>query len=113
MVDVTKAGMKEQLKVKVEGGTLQISIGIALLANAVQMQEQWPEDWFVNDIRDFAREMARGLSREEEDGTTPVHRMFDAVAEAVLENGGDGLEEGNVETGLSIARVYLDWTPGQ
>jgi hypothetical protein len=108
MDDTIKAGMKEQLAVKVEGGKLQISIGIALLAHAVQAQEQWPEDWYIDDVRDFAREMARGLQREEEDGTTPVHRMLDAVAEAVLENGGDGLEEGSVERGLAIASAYLD-----
>ncbi|MVA23202.1 hypothetical protein V6582_17890 [Agrobacterium vitis] len=100
--------MKQQLKVEVKDGILSISIGIALLSHAVQSQESWPENFYVDDIRDFAREVARELRREEEDGTTPVHRLFDKVADAVLESGGDGVDEGNVERGLEIAAAYFN-----
>ena len=99
--------MSQQLAVKIEDGQLQISIGIALLAFAIQSQEQWPEDWYVSDISKFAKSMARQLAREEEDGTTPVHRMLDAAAGEVLEQGDDGADEGNVNKGIKLAKSIL------
>lgn len=104
----TNAQMSQQLSVKIEDGQLKISIGIALLAFAVQGQDQWPEEFYVSDIREFAKSMARQLQREEEDGTTPVHRMLDAAADEVLEQGDDGVDEGDVEAGIKLAKTYLD-----
>jgi len=104
----TNEQMSQQLSVKVEDGQLKISIGIALLAFAVQAQDQWPEECYVSDVREFAKSVAGRLQKEEEDGTTPIHRMFDAVAETVLEQGDDGVDEGNVEAGIDIAKAILD-----
>lgn len=100
--------MKQQLSVKIEDGQLKISIGIALLAFAVQGSDQWPEEFRVTDIRDFAKSMLRRLRDEEEDGTTPVHRMFDAVADQILEQGDDGVDEGDVEEGIALARATME-----
>jgi hypothetical protein len=99
----------EQLFVSVVDGKLQISIGIALLAFAVQAPDGagWPEDWHINDINKFAASMARQLRRESENGTTPVHRMFDAAAIEVLEQGEDGVDEGSVEIGIKLAQDFL------
>lgn len=102
------AKVSQQLSVVVEGGQLKISIGIALLAFAVQSQDNWPEEFAVVDLREFAKSMARQLQREEEDGTTPVHRMLDTAAEAVLEQGDDGVDEGDVEDGIALAKFALD-----
>lgn len=103
----TNAQMSQHLSVKIEDGQLKISIGIALLAFAVQTQDQWPEEFYVSDIREFANSISRRLQREEEDGTTPVHRMLDAAADEVLEQGDDGVDEGNVETGIKLAKFHL------
>lgn len=104
----TNAEMSKQLAVTIKEGQLNISIGIALLAFAVQSQDAWPEEFRVTDLREFATSMARQLQKEEEDGTTPVHRMLDAAASEVLEQGGDGVDEGNVEDGIALAKAVLD-----
>lgn len=100
--------MSQQLAVKIEDGQLKISIGIALLAFAVQGSDQWPEEYLVSDLREFAQSMVRRLRSEEEDGTTPVHRMLDAAADQVLEQGDDGVDEGDVEQGIALAKTVLD-----
>lgn len=100
--------MKQQLSVKIEDGQLKISIGIALLAFVVQGSDQWPEEFQITDIRDFAKSMIRRLQDEEEDGTTPVHRMFDAAADQILEQGDDGVDEGDVEEGIALARTTME-----
>lgn len=104
----TNAQMSQLLQVAIEDGQLRISIGIALLAFAVQAQDAWPEQLYISDIPDFAKSIARHLQRESEDGTTPVHRMLDAAANEVLEQGDDGADEGNVQAGLDIAKSILD-----
>jgi len=104
----TNAQMSKQLSVSIEDGQLKISIGIALLAFAVQSQDNWPEEFAVTDLSEFARSMSRRLQREEEDGTTPVHRMLDAAADEVLEQGDDGVDEGDVEDGIALAKKVLD-----
>lgn len=98
----------QQLSVKIHEGQLQISIGVALLAYATQYQNHWPEDFYVSDIDKFAKSLARQLKREQEDGTTPVHRMLDDAAQEVIEQGDDGVDEGNVEAGIALAKAILD-----
>jgi hypothetical protein len=97
----------QQLSVKVEGGRLVISIDVALLAFAVQNGPKWPGDYHVPDVAEFAKEMARQLQKEEEDGTTIVHRMFDTAADEILEWGGDGVEYGNVDKGIALAQIAM------
>ena len=97
-----------ELTVKVEDNQLKITIGIAIMAFAVQSQDAWPEDQEVKDLDVFAKSMVRQLTREEEDGTTPVHRMLDAAANEVLEQGDDGVEDGNVENGLALAKTTME-----
>ncbi|MBN9034242.1 MAG: hypothetical protein J0I23_31150 [Rhizobiales bacterium] len=104
----TNAQMSAPLTVTVEDGQLKISIGIALLAFAVQSPEAWPEDFYICDIPEFAKSMARRLQREEEDGTTLVHRMLDAAADEALEQGDDGFDEGKVQAGIDIAKSILN-----
>lgn len=99
-----------QMQVYVVDGELRISIGIALLAFAVQNGPQWPEDWYVSDIDVFAKEIARQLDRESEDGTTDVHRMLDAAAIEVMEQGGDGFDEGDVQRGIRLAEAAMKET---
>lgn len=109
----TNAQMSQQLSVKIEDGRLEISIGIALLAFAVQSQDMWPEEFHVSDIRDFANSMARQLLVEGEDGTTLVHIMLDRAAQELLEEGSEGVDQGDVEAGLDLAKSILDRKDGE
>lgn len=98
----------DQLAVTIEDGRLVITIGIGLLAWAVQSAEpQWPEDFAVVDVEGFAKAIAKELKRDEEDGTTPVHRMLDAAATEVLESGDEAVDEGPVEAGLKLAEAAM------
>ena len=49
--------------------------------------------YHITDKCAFADAMVERLGEEEEDGTTPLHRLFDAAMEAVIENGDEGAEE--------------------
>lgn len=50
--------------------------------------------WKVTDPAAFAREVVHELNRENPDnGTTPIHRLFDAVMQEAIEQGADGVEE--------------------
>lgn len=49
--------------------------------------------WRVTDAHAFAKELVLELNREDEVGTTLIHKMCDAAITEVLENGGEGLEE--------------------
>lgn len=41
----------------------------------------------------FIKELINTLLTEEEDGTTPIHRMFDNVIIETIDNGSEGIEE--------------------
>ena len=91
--DLTPRG-HEPLSVKIEEGALTISIGIGVLAYAVQMNENsWESGWRIADIPVFAKEVLRELERDDETGATRVHRLLEDAAEEVLEQGGDGIED--------------------
>jgi len=100
----------QQLKVEIVDDRLVISIGVGLLAFAVQAASDvsgWSDEFYIYDPAKFADEVARQLQSEEEDGTTPVHRLLDAAALEALEQGADGIEEGSPEKGLKIAKKYM------
>lgn len=86
------------LDVKLEGAELVIRIPVDTLAFAAQAGEMWPQDdmmnptAFITDETTFAKEVVHALTKEEEDGTTLVHRMFDAAFTYITENGCDGVE---------------------
>jgi len=46
----------------------------------------------VTDAAEFAADVVRELNREEEDGTTPVHLLFDKALAAAVDNGSMGCE---------------------
>lgn len=103
------SGAGKQLSVIVEDNQLRITIGLGLLAFAIQAPDHagWPEDWHIDDIRMFGKEFAAALKREEEDGTTPLHRMFDKVAQDLLDEGPACVEQGPVELGIEIAKRFM------
>jgi hypothetical protein len=93
----------EPLTVDVVGGRLVISIGVETLAFAA-VHSEWANPWddaandyrrmiVVTDADLMAREVARALDDEQEDGTTPVHLLLDAAIIAACENGGEGFAD--------------------
>lgn len=47
----------------------------------------------LTDAALFAKDLVRALNDENEEGTTMVHKMFDAAINEALEQGADGIEE--------------------
>jgi hypothetical protein len=85
---------KQQLQVEIDDGVLRISIGVDLLCHAVQVP--WKESGFnyrVIDKDAFAKAIANELEREDEEGSTPLHFVFDKAADEAIEQGADGVEE--------------------
>jgi hypothetical protein len=82
------------LIVEVKDEKLVISIGKNILGFACTVgNPSWPENFKITDIDEFIKEVKNELEREEEDGTTLIHRMLDKAACEVLEQGGLGVEE--------------------
>ena len=86
------------LAIVIGGGKLVISIGVNTLASAAERCERFydgEKDRYtlkVTNKAKFAREIARALQAEEEDGTTPLHVLFDDAAEAAVEDGCEGVK---------------------
>jgi hypothetical protein len=69
-----------------------LSIGIETLALAAEGSRLWPAI-IVRDLDVFGRDLAKQLlSDEAEDGTLPLHRVFDDAFEALVEDGCEGIE---------------------
>ena len=86
--------IRQQLEVEADATTLRISIGVEILAWALQNGcHEWPEEVKITDPATFAKEVASQLNKEAEDGTTPVHRMLDTAALAAIEYGAEGVTE--------------------
>lgn len=94
----------QRLTVGIEKDELVIRIGIDTLTFAFEYSEMnnpFDEDgdsgefirqYRVIDMAKFAEDVVTELNVEEEDGTTPLHRLLDQAFESVLENGGFGIE---------------------
>lgn len=84
---------------KVIGGKLVISLRVGTLAHAARHSEYFfncaesGTKLTITNEATFAKSVARGLNREEEDGTTPITRMLDEAVEWVSEQGEEGIEE--------------------
>lgn len=89
------------LTVAVEGDRLVISIGLATLAWAAEhnpLTETYGEDgefrnYRITDPAVFAAEVVNALQSESEDGTTPVHTLFDHAFLDAIEAGCEGASE--------------------
>ena len=90
------------LDVAIKDNALVVSIPIDTLCFAAEQGELWPQDDMMNptaritDQAVFAKAVLRELLREEEDGTTLVHLMFDKAFSNILENGCEGVDWGDI-----------------
>lgn len=87
----TNPRLLEGLSVNVVDGRLEITVGIDILKYAVRFRGPLDEK-IVTDTKVFAEAIALELRREEEDGTTLVHRMLDKAATNAVENGCEGVK---------------------
>lgn len=79
---------KHPLTVEVADGKLVISIGVETLAFATwHADDVFERGDRIADVDAFGRDVARQLRQEEDDGTTPVHRLLDQAVRDGLENG--------------------------
>lgn len=79
----------------IENGAIVIRLQIDALASAVDgmCSHFHVEPMRVTDPVKFAKGVCYALNDEEEDGTTPVHLLFDKAFEKALEDGSEGVEE--------------------
>lgn len=82
------------LEVSITDGRLVISVGANILVNALGSDYIQPP-YKIVDPAQAVKEIVRELKREEEDGTTVVHKMLDQAALDAWENGGEGFRERN------------------
>jgi hypothetical protein len=81
------------LSVSIVDDALVISIGLDALKTAIENNPSYPLDKVtVTDIHAIAKEIVSELNREEEDGSTPVHRMLDRAFDNAIEQGAEGVE---------------------
>jgi hypothetical protein len=103
------------MEVKVDQGVLMISIGIDTLAWAFEHQDDnnpWLDSAhdFVQSLKvidplQFAKDVACEITREEEDGTSPLHLFFDKMCNEACDQGSGGVDDST--DGLSAyARDY-------
>lgn len=84
--------------VVVEGGALVIRITLDTLCHAVTMGQNWPVHGdgrsaaTITDRPLFAQELIRELTKDNEQGATPLHLLFDEMAGQVIEWGGESIE---------------------
>lgn len=51
------------------------------------------ERWLITDKDVFAAEVVRSINDEDEQGTTPFHKMFDRAMSHAIDQGAQGIEE--------------------
>jgi len=102
---------RTRLKVRMVNDILTITAGIDTIKWAA---ENHPEFWQpetdkfalkVSDSAKFAREVVRALTKEEEDGTTPVILLLDAAIKEAVEQGAEGLDFDHMERVQEAERI--------
>lgn len=80
----------------IEGGAVVIRFPLDAMQTA--MDGAWSlraldTRYKITDINEFSKEFARALNREDEQGTTEIHKMADRAFIDCIENGAFGIEE--------------------
>lgn len=84
--------MKNQpLTVTVDKGLVTISIGVSTLCYAILHGDDM-EDVKITDEDAFVKDFLTELDREDEEGSNPLHKLFDKMANEAINNGALGVE---------------------
>ena len=79
------------LTVTADKGLLTISIGVSTLCFAI-LQGDNMEDVKITDEDAFVKDFLVELDREDEEGSTELHKLFDRMANEAINNGAFGVE---------------------
>lgn len=87
--------MKDSGQAIIENGSLVIRVSLEALP--MILEGAWAMNkldmrYKITDAAEFSKELMRALNREDEEGTTPVHELFDAAILHVIEVGGFGID---------------------
>lgn len=83
--------LKDSGRAVIEGGDIVIRVAISALP-LIAEAPMAGTDYKVTDAEVFAVDLVRELNREEEDGTTRIHRLFDGAIEEAIDQGAEGVE---------------------
>lgn len=86
--------MKDQLlNVEIKDGKLNLSIGLEALEIAASLGRSYGAgEVEITDTAAFLAELPGYILNEEEDGSTPFHRMIDDCVSEMIEDGVDGVK---------------------
>lgn len=82
----------QPLEIKVRNGRLVISVGISALAYGVQESYEWTGEKISDELQ-FAKDVARELSREDEQGNTEFYFLLDKLSQRAIDNGTTAIVE--------------------
>ena len=80
----------------IEDGALVIRVSLEALPMVLEgawAMAKFDTRYKITDASEFAKELVYALNREDEQGTTPVHELFDKAILYVIEQGGFGIDE--------------------
>jgi hypothetical protein len=86
----------ESAKAVIRDGFILIALPVANLGSA--LEGAWASGhqdgrYRVTDAETFAKAVVHELNNEQEDGTTPIHELFDACMYEAIDQGAEGVEE--------------------
>ena len=87
--------MNGLLKSEIKNDVLTMSISIESLIGSIEsgaLDISYGGEVTITNTEEFKASFKNELMRESEDGTTPVHQMFDDVAGNCIENGERGID---------------------
>lgn len=89
----TEEQRSKRMSIKLENGQLKISIGLGILAHAVQYGDSWPEEVKISDLYEFGSDMVSIIGNDDNTSSNIYHRLDMAALEAV-ERGSLGFDLG-------------------
>ena len=90
------------LSVTISNGELIIAVGIDCLASAIaagndfhhfdEEKDEYIRNFAITDAKEFAQDVMLALQHEEEDGSTPLSKLFDEMGQAAIDDGSTGVD---------------------
>ncbi|WP_110693324.1 hypothetical protein [Salinicola halophyticus] len=91
---MTEATKDSDLNISADAEALLISIGVDALRQACETGRSYGLCAVkVTNEKAFLKGLVQQLKHEDEDGSTPVHHLFDQAVTQMLEDGDEGIEE--------------------
>jgi hypothetical protein len=87
----------------IEGGDIVIRVAIEALPNAVKYGSDLmaiDPPLKITNAKVFAKELVSALNEEDEDGSTPIHKLFDQGVMDAAEAGAEGCESADDDADL-------------